>query len=66
MIPQKADYILAGHFLNKLGGDVSFTDALLAASARSQGMTLISEDKDFERIKKIKPFSFQLVTQPLH
>lgn len=66
IVPYQEDYILAGHFLNKLKGQLSFTDALLAASARSRGMTLFSEDKDFEEVKKIKLFSFQRVTQPTH
>lgn len=65
IVPQKSDYILAGHILNRFKNRELFADALLSASARSQGMLLISEDKDFEEIRRIKSFSFQWVPRPV-
>lgn len=71
IVPQKRDYCLAGIILQKLRerhllpeGKVSLwlADALLAASARHEGMVLISEDNDFEKIKKVQTFSLKILT----
>lgn len=67
VVPEKRDYLTAGLILRKLGEASSLLpDALLAASARHEGMKLVTEDADFERIGKVQRFSFLRVKSPLH
>lgn len=67
VVPQKRDYLTAGLILRKLGETSSLLpDALLAASARHEGMKLVTEDTDFERIGKIQRFPLMVVTPPVH
>lgn len=67
VVPEKRDYLTAGLILRKLGVTSSLLpDTLLAASARHEGMKLVTEDTDFERIAKIQRFPLLLVESPLH
>lgn len=64
VIPQARDYRTAGFVLNRLGQTSSLlADSLIAASARHEGMLLVTEDGDFERIRKIIPFRLMLVNK---
>ena len=70
IVPEKRDYGMAGRMLRKMrqrglieDQKVSsfLGDSLLASSARHEGMTLVTEDKDFQRIAKVQPFPLLLV-----
>lgn len=64
VIPQERDYRAAGLVLNRLRETSSLlADSLIAASARHEGFLLVTEDNDFERIRKIIPFRLMLVSQ---
>ncbi len=75
VVPQKRDYVRAGQTLRKMreahliGGSKSsvfLADALLASSAHHEGMTLVTEDRDFEKIKSLQHFPLLLITPALH
>lgn len=57
IIPQKRDFVTAGRILRTLGEREKLADALLAASARHEGLVLVAEDTDFQRMKSVEPFS---------
>lgn len=64
VVPQARDYRQAGFVLNRLRETSSFLgDALIAASARHEGLLLVTEDGDFERIGKIIPFRLMLISK---
>jgi predicted nucleic acid-binding protein len=70
-VPQKADWILAGQVLNKIGGKYGFdlvararltNDALIALSSASRGLTVITRNAaDYALINEFRPFSFEVI-----
>ena len=74
VVPQKRDYVATGKLLRKLRdhdlldskNSIHFADALLASSARHEGITLVTEDKDFERMRPFQRFSLALLHPITH
>ncbi len=61
IIPTLRDLKEAGHIVAQSKSHIQLSDAVLASSARHEGMILISEDGDFLEIQKIRAFTFQKV-----
>jgi predicted nucleic acid-binding protein len=69
VVPQKADWVLAGQVLNKIGLKYGFdlvararltNDALIALSSASRGLTIITRNAaDYAFINEFRPFSFE-------
>lgn len=71
ILPGKGDWVLAGQVLNKLGEKYGFdlvgrsrltNDALIALSAASLGLTIITRNgADYALINEFRPFSYEVI-----
>lgn len=62
LLPSLAVYREAGKIIQK-NSHIQLSDAVLAASARQEGMMIVTEDGDFLEIQKQKAFKVKKVDQ---